>query len=375
MPITIEEVKSRKALRDFIFLPRELYRENPLWAPPIWMEERETFSSRNPVLRHSEYALFLVRDGRAAAGRILAYVDRNFNDFYGTRTGMFGSFECVESHEVAEALIRRAERWLLARDMTTVRGPINPVSECWGFLCRGYDIPPMFMSPFNPPCYNEFVRAAGYAKVKDLLVYEVDAGQGYAIPERFVRFRETLLRRRPNMSVRRLDLSNLAEEAEHIWRISNAAMSGNWGYVPLDRGELETMLKKLKPIADPDAVWMVQDGRETVGFAMGFPDLNLVLRKIKGRLLPFGFIRLLRDARRVRDFRLFGLAVLPQYQGMGLDVLLYMSLFETLKPRNIRLEANYILEDNLKIRNALEKLQMQPTKVYRVYEKSTARNL
>jgi ribosomal protein S18 acetylase RimI-like enzyme len=106
-----------------------------------------------------------------------------------------------------------------------------------------------------------------------------------------------------------------------------------------------------------------------VGYSLGFPDLNQILRRIRGRLFPFGFLTLLTKLRTVRDFRLFGLAVLPKYHGLGLDVLLYVNLYEALAPRGVRLEANYILEDNLRIRNALIKLGLQQTIVYRVYEK------
>jgi ribosomal protein S18 acetylase RimI-like enzyme len=225
------------------------------------------------------------------------------------------------------------------------------------------------MSPYNPPSYNDYAVGCGYATVKDLLVYEADALDGYRIPERFLAFRRRLLERRPRLAVRRLDVKKLDREAEAIWRITNEAVSGNWGYVPLDREELAGVLRQLRPIADPDAVWMVEDGGQAVGYALGFPDLNILLRRIRGRLLPFGFLTLLCGVRRLRDYRLFGLAVLPAYHGLGLDVLLYVSLFEALQPRGVHLEANYILEDNARIRNALEKLQLTQTKVYRVYEK------
>ena len=129
------------------------------------------------------------------------------------------------------------------------------------------------------------------------------------------------------------------------------------------------MFRKLKPIADPQAIWLVEDRGKPVGFALGFPDLNVVLRRTGGRLFPFGFLHLLLGLRKVRDYRLFGLAVLPEYHGRGLDVLLSMELFRALAPRIRRLEANYILEDNLKIRNALEKLGLDLVKCYRVYEK------
>lgn len=368
MGLLVEEVTGGRGFREFLHLPERLYRGDPNWSPPLWADERETFTRRNPVLAHSDYRLLLARRDGKPVGRVLAYVDHSFNDNYRSRTGFFGSFES-EDGQTAAALLGEAERWLAGRGMTAVRGPINPVSECWGFLVHGHERPPMFMSPYNPLRYNAHAQAQGYAKVKDLLVYEGDALDGYRIPERFLTFSRRLLERRPSLSVRRLDLRHLEHEAEAIWRISNQAISGNWGYVPLDREELAGVFRKLRPIADPDAIWVVEDAGQAVGYALGFPDLNVLLRRIQGRLLPFGFLTLLTGVRRLRDFRLFGLAVLPAYQGMGLDVLLYVSLFEALQPRGVHLEANYILEDNLRIRNALEKLELAQTKVYRVYEK------
>jgi ribosomal protein S18 acetylase RimI-like enzyme len=142
--------------------------------------------------------------------------------------------------------------------------------------------------------------------------------------------------------------------------------------VPYDKEELKSTIRKLKPIVDPDAIWILEYGQRPVGFCLGFPDINVILRKIRGRLLPLGFLTLLRMRRRLREFRLFGLAVLPEYQGLGLDVLLYVCLYEALAPRGVRLEASYILEDNPGMINALHKLGLRQTKTYRVYEKSLA---
>jgi GNAT superfamily N-acetyltransferase len=167
-------------------------------------------------------------------------------------------------------------------------------------------------------------------------------------------------------------MKKIVRDADAILRISNIALKDNWGYVPLERGELQDMFRRLKPIADPQAVWFVEDRGEPVGYALGFPDLNVVLRKTGGRMFPLGFLQVLFGIRRVRDYRLFGLAVLPPYHGRGLDVLLYTRLYKTLAPRIRRLEANYILEDNPKIRNALEKLGLDLVKTYRVYEKAIA---
>lgn len=353
----------------FIRFPSRLYRDDPLWAPPLWAEEKKTYDRRNPVLAHSSYTLFLAVEGGEVLGRVLAYVDRNYNTHYGSTLGFFGSFECVDDLRVAEALLSRAEEWLRDAGMSAVRGPINPVPEQWGFLREGFDSPPVFMAPFNPPRYNMFMDRLGYVKAMDLFAYEADAKKGYRIPGRFLRFRDALLRRKPGLAIRKLDFSRIESEAEHIWRISNSAIQGNWGYVPLDRGELLAMFRKLRAIADRDAVLFVEDGGRPVGYCLGFPDLNVILRRIKGRLFPFGFIELLAGIRKVADFRLWALAVLPEYTRMGLDVLLYLSIYENLAPRGVHLEANCVLENNHGMLNALEKLELIKTKVYRVYEK------
>jgi len=367
--VTIETVRSHKTLREFIYFPRALYSRDPLWSPPIWMEERQTFTTKNPLLAHSDYVLFLSRDEDRVVGRILAYVDHNFNDYYKSTIGMFGSFESVRKPEVATALFGEAERWLAARGMDRIRGPINPVEECWGSLYRGFDRPATFMMPYNPSYYNDLMEDLGYRKVKDLLAFEGDARKGYRIPERFIRFREKMRARHPEFAIRPIDMKHLLRDAEAIWNISNQAIRNNWGWAPYGLEELQATIKKLKPIADPDAIWIVEDAGKPLGFCLGFPDINIILRKIRGRLFPLGFATLLRMRRRLRDFRLFGLAVLPEYHGFGLDVLLYMSLYEALAPRGVRMEASYILEDNPPMINALKKLGLVQTKTYRIYEK------
>jgi GNAT superfamily N-acetyltransferase len=369
----VREVRKAADMRRFVSFPRDLYRQEPHWAPPLWMDERRAYSARtNAILAHSDYALLLAEDGARVAGRSLVYIDHAFNAYYGTRTGFFGAFECVRDFEAARALDEAAVSWLGARGVNRVRGPIHPVAESWGFLLDGFDMPPVFMAPYNPGYYNDFVRRLGYDKAKDLLAYEASTARGYTIPQRFVTFGERRLADGSGLTVRMLRMDDLERDADAILRISNESIKDNWGYVPLNREEFQEMFRKLKPIADPRAIWFVEDRGTPVGFALGFPDLNVILRRIGGRLLPLGIFHLLLGIRRVTDYRLFGLAVLPQYHGKGLDVLLYLQIYRALAPRIRRLEANYVLEDNTKIRNALEKLHLDLVKTYRVYEKALA---
>jgi len=361
--------ETRKDIKRFAFFPKELYKGDPLWVPPLWNDERRAYTRcGNPVLNSSDYTLFLAHENGKILGRTVAYVDHAFNRFYKTAIGFFGAFECIDQ-DTARALIASSETWLEKKGMSAIRGPIHPAAENWGFLFEGFETPPVFMSPYNPPEYNQYIASLGYTKIKDLLVYEGDFRKGYIIPERFLKFKENFLKRNPSFSVRRINTKRLLKEAEIIWELSNASLSGNWGYVPVDRDIMIDMVKKLGAILDENAVWFVEDGGQAVGFCLGFPDLNVILKKIDGKMFPLGFFSILLGAKRLTDYRLFGLAVLPEYHGLGLDVLLYVHLYEYLKPKCIRLEANYILEDNYKIRNALEKLDLKLIKTYRIYEK------
>ncbi len=366
----VSEVRGRNELKSFIHFPDTLYRDDPLWVPPLWFDEKKAYNkASNPILRNSDFTLLTLRDGSHVLGRSIPYVDHTFNEYNKSNTGLFGAFECVADPHAVAMLIDATERWLRDRRVDRIRGPINPVAECWGFLLHGDGQAPIFMTPHTPEYYITSFEEHGYRKVMDLIAFDANSDGRYVIPERTRRFLHILAKKKPEITVRKIREKRLLEEAEHIWRLSNLCYAHNWGYVPVDRNVMLDMVKRLKLIMDPDAIWFVEDQGVPVGYCLGFPDLNVILKKINGRLFPTGFMTLLAGRKNLKSYRLFGLAIHPHYHNMGLDVLLYVSLFDALKPRNIRLEANYILEDNLNIRNALEKLDLREIRSYRILEK------
>jgi len=364
-------VQTKQQMRDFVRVPEMIFGTNPCYVPPIWLDEAHAYTKKaNPILNNSDFELFLAQDDAGKpVGRTIAYIDHTFNQYYHSKIGFFGAFECIDDAKAASLLVRAAEEWLLACGMDAIRGPIHPVAENWGFVLESYDTPPVYMSPWNPAYYHPFFTESGYEKVKDLLVYEADMAKGYEIPKRHEAFAARFLARYPGITIRRIDRKHIQEDARAIWEISNTALADNWGYVPVELPVMEDMLKKLKLIVDPDAVWIVENEGKPVGFCLGFPDINILLKKIKGNLLPFGWARLLFGVKKLRDYRLFGLAVDPAWHKRALDALMYIHLYQNLRPKNIRMEANYILEDNLHIKNALERLGMEKIKTYRIYEK------
>jgi GNAT superfamily N-acetyltransferase len=281
--------------------------------------------------------------------------------------GFFGAFDCIDDEEAASLLVEAAEDWLKRKGMNSIRGPIHPVAENWGFVYKGYESTPMFMSPWNPSYYHKFFKY--YSKAKDLLVYEADMRNGYRLPDRYDKFFDRFIKRYPEISFRRLDMKNIKRDAKLILDVTNIALLDNWGYVPLELPVMEDMLKKLRLIVDPDAVWILEEGDRAVGYCLGFPDINIIFKQTNGKLFPFGWYKLLFGSKNIKEYRLFGLAVHPDWHGKGLDAIMYINMYRHLVKKQIMMEANYILEDNLRIKNALLKLGMNHTKIYRIYEK------
>lgn len=142
-------VQNGRQMRAFIRVPQTLFGAHPCYVPPIWLDEMGAYTKKaNPILRNSDFVLFLaLDDADKPIGRTIAYVDHMFNAFYHAKIGFFGAFECIDDPSAAQLLVNAAEGWLSARGMEAIRGPIHPVAENWGFVLEGYDTPPVYLSP------------------------------------------------------------------------------------------------------------------------------------------------------------------------------------------------------------------------------------
>ena len=224
------------------------------------------------------------------------------------------------------------------------------------------------MSPYNPPYYNTLYEGFGLKKVRDLLVYVIDAREGYRIPDRILTLTDRVAERF-GIHVRQLDVAHFDREVEAIISLSNASPANNWGYSPVTDAEVRAMAHDMKPILHPHAVLFAEDSQgKQVGFAIAIPDVNLLIKGLNGRLFPFGWIKVLYGLPRLRQYRMFALGVIPEYHGKAVDSLLYRALYESCYSPNVRMEINYVLEEHGPMNNAIIKLGARPLRKYRVYE-------
>jgi ribosomal protein S18 acetylase RimI-like enzyme len=364
------KVRSRADLHRFIYLPYSIYRSDPMWVPPLRMELRGQFNrKKNPTLDHTVYQLFLLEDEGKVVGRIAAFYDTLANDFWQDKIGLFGYYECPDNPEASRMLLDAAAGWLREHGMKSMRGPWSFVSQEWGLVLEGFEPPPVIMAPYNPPFYNDQLVAYGLGKVKDLLCYYISGKEGYRIPDRILTLTDTVAKRY-GVTVRRVNMKRYEEDVQHVIDISNHSLINNWGYAPVTQDEADALARDLKQVIRPECVLFAEDSSgKTIGFIVALPDVNVIVKKLNGRLLPFGWLKLLRGLPRLRNYRIFALAVAPEYYGKGIDSLIYRALYESLFSSDIFLEINYILEDNQPMNNAVVKLGAKMLRRYRIYQK------
>jgi GNAT superfamily N-acetyltransferase len=301
---------------------------------------------------------------------VAAFIDHLAVEAWGVPVGLFGYYECPDNPAAAQLLLDTAHDWLARHGMKAMRGPWSFVSQEWGAVVEGYTPSPIVMAPYNPPYYNDQLTAYGLTKAKDLLVYFIDARDGYQVPKRILTLTDKVAERY-KVHVRQLNMQNFSHEVETIIELSNLSLDGNWGYSPVTEAEVRAMAHDLKPIIHPRAVLFAEDehGRP-IGFAIAIPDVNQILKGMHGSLLPFGWLKMLWKLPRLTQYRMFALGVIPEYHGMGIDSLIYRALYEACYTPDIRMEINYVLEDNYPMNNAILKLGAKLLRRYRVYEMS-----
>jgi len=335
----------------------------------------ETLLSRtkNPFFEHAEAEYFMAeRDGQVV-GRIAAISNRLHNETHGDQVGFFGFFESVDDQSVADALFNAATDWCRALGHNILRGPASfSVNDECGLLVDGFDRPPTLMMPHNPRYYIPLLERAGFAKAKDLWVYQGGSEAQYVpVPARLARATE-LIRQRQGITLRALNMKDFEGEVERIKELYNSAWEKNWGFVPMTEHEIDHLAEQFKPVVIPELVPMAEKDGKLIGFGIALPDLNVVFRKNRsGRLFPM-ILKLFwaLKARRIRRARILLLGVVPEHQGKGVDAMLYHWIWTRSGERGIYWgEAGWILEDNPAMNAGLEKMTFRVYKTYRLYDR------
>jgi hypothetical protein len=344
-----------------------VYRDDPHWVPPLLRERKRFFDPGvNPYFQVADVQCFLATRAGESVGSIAATVDHNYQR-EDPGAGFFGFFEFIDDPDVSRALFDSAAKWLREQGMNRALGPFNfNTNHEFGLLVEGFDSDPMVANPHNAAWFESHYQALGLEPVMDWYAYWLEAG---AIDERILRIAKRTLDRHPEIKIRNLDMKHFDREVERMHGIYDDAWEHNWGHVKMERVEFESMASGFKLFIDPRFCFIVEVAGEAVGLSVSLPNLNEVVKKMNGRLLPFGWFHYLTGRRKIDRLRVFMLGIKQQYQTLPLGALLYAKTWEAGLAAGIQAaEASLILADNHKMRGPLEKMGARIYKTYRSYQ-------
>jgi GNAT superfamily N-acetyltransferase len=365
--IVVEPVAGKKQLKEFVRLPYMLYRKDSHWVAQLMMDDMKKLDrEKHPFFKHAAAELFVARQSGKAVGRIAVIDDSLWKEVYGEKAAYWGWLECVNEPDVAKALFETAYAWARNRGCTRIIGPMSPnANDIVGLLVKGFDEPPCIMMPYNPAYYGTLIEGCGNRKWKDLIAWLIDDD---TIPERLAKIMP-VVEKRGKFSVRTVNMKDFAHEIERARDIYNEFEKVNSIYTPFTEEEFEYTGKDLKIAIDPGLVLFAEVDGKPVGLSLAIPDMNVALKPARGRLFPFGIIKILLAQKRIKRIRVLSMGVLKDYRNRGIDISFYYHTYVNAKKKGYTsAELSWVEEDNTDMNNVASRLNAKPYKTYRVYE-------
>jgi GNAT superfamily N-acetyltransferase len=369
---TVRPVRSARERRIFLNFPWQIYRDDPLWVPPLLPQLAERIDpQRGAMVKRGAAELYIAwRDGRPV-GTVCAAEDKPTNASRGAKECVFGFFEYVPDFEVAASLLEQVIAWARDRGLEALFGPFNlDYEDGYGVLIEGWDRPPALMCGHTPRYYRDFMEQYGFEPARgDNLAYEIDCRET-AIVERLGRLAERF-RRRGEITIRGADLTQWERELDRVHHLLGVALAHLPDHIGWQRESLEALLAPFRDLADPELVLFAEVGGETVGWLPAVPNMNEWFIHANGLRYPWDYARLwLRMRRKTESLTIKSVLVSPEYWGTGVPVLLFDEMAKRVLKHGYRwIDMSLTSADNPNTPILAERLGARIYKRYRVYRR------
>jgi len=370
---------TRSALREFVRFPLTLYKDDPNFAlPPMGPQVSGLLGRHNAIISNGVQCFLMAYDGEKPLGRLLAGIDFRAVQHLGERQGYISLFDSVNDQAVAAALFDAAKAFFKQNGITSVVGPSPAIFDDFGLglLIQGFERAPTYLSPYNAPYYAELFEGYGFVKYRDNYAYDLplDIVQDS-------RYESVLQRagKRFGFTVERVNLNlprELKRRSRDMARIVAESIPPEWKMQAPTSESLYREFKRVQRMLWPDYVHMAYKGTRPIGVLVVIPDLNPILRGLKGRVFPVGTFRMIFNRSYIRRLRTVMLYVVPDFQNKGVEAVMIHRAFEAARRNGVRYaEATMVNERNLKTQLAVERVGGTVTKVYRQYRLELAKSI
>lgn len=372
MAISIRPVSGRSQMKAFVRFRIDLYRDSPYAVPPLYMDELTTLDpQKNPAFQFSEAQCFMAFDGTRPVGRICAMVNHRANQVWNTASGRFGFIDFIDDYAVSKALLGAAEEWARAKGMHALHGPLGFTDlDQEGMLVEGFDQPGTMATLYNHPYYPVHLEKLGYVPDAEWVEYRIQIPE--AVPERLHRIAQMVLQRQRLRIVKYKSARQLVKDGQvrRMFELVNDSYSHLYGFTPLTDAQIDYYTRLYIPMLNLDYLTLVvNEAGDLVGMGLVMPSLTAALRKAQGRLVPLGFLHLLKALKGrnpVVDCLL--VAVRKDYQNKGVNALFFYDVIPYVRRNGaVWAESNPELLTNVKVQSqwdAFEHVQHKRRRAY-----------
>ncbi len=325
--IQIKPIQTPKEKRIFLTFPWQIYKNDPLWVPPILSERAKSIDPKQGLFFKDGHAeLFIAwKDGKPA-GTISLAEDFNATRANGFAECMYGFVEVINDYDVFKAMFEFAEIWARKRNMKSLYGPYNLDREdSRGILIEGRDRPPAILCGHQPAYYREFFELYGFQKNgDDGLAYLVEFELDNPRFRRLSRLAERVRERNPHFKVRGANIKDLDNEIDRVVFLQNEGLKHMPGHVPYTRNDIEAMILPLVDLADLDLVLFAEVDGKPAGFFPAVPDFNEIVIHLNGLRYPWDYLRYLKHRNtKPKCIAIKSVVVPPEYWDTGLALLMF----------------------------------------------------
>jgi len=368
----IFQVNNKIRQREFTRVPQILYKNDPVWVCPLNKDIDAIFDpSQNVYFKHGEATRWVLKNELGVlTGRIAAFIDYNASKLQEQATGGIGFFECIDNQATANQLFDSAREWLAGKGMEAMDGPINfgETDSFWGLLVDGFTHP-SYEIAYNPPYYQSLFESYGFKTYYKQEGFHLNLKE--ELPARFMKIAEWVAKK-PEYTFRHFtwkDQAKLSEDFVKVFNIAWASFKEN--FEPMKVEYIQKTLKKAKAIIDPEFIWLAYRNEEPIAIYLMYPDVNLILKKLNGKLHMWNMLRFLWYKKRKTMTRARGvlMGVIPKYQGLGIESAFIWNLIQVFKRKTHyeEIEFSWVGDFNPKMRKIFISVGSKSVKRYITY--------
>jgi hypothetical protein len=372
MGIQLKEVKTKRDLKDFVYLPEKIHKDHKNWVPPVYSDDLFFFNPRkNESFNQCDHLLLLAIKDDIIVGRCMGLIHHEYNREHNEKCGRFSFLETFNDPEVFNLLIDYIAQWSKTKGMEQLIGPLAfSDHDPQGFLYEGYDEVNVIASNCNYAYMTEFCEKKGFGKKVDLVQYKIEIPDKF--PPVYEKIGERFKQNQKNIRIKEYTSKlQFRPIIKPVLTLINKTFTDVYGFTPFSEKEMNDYANRYIFLLSPHFIKVAfNENNEVVGSVIGLPDYSKGFQRCKGRLFPFGFIKLLAAGRKTDLLVLLLGAVDPQYQGRGIDVFMGIKMMESAKKVGMKyIDSHLELETNTKVRAEMERMGGVVYKRYRIYQK------